>query len=248
MNALLLVLRTGMQWNVLNVSGICSSSSAHRRFSEWSARVVQHLNKMDFDFIWANDDHADTKMPWVNLEMWEEFMKPYQMMVAREIRKPWIFHSDGNLFPILDGLLTLGMNAIHPVQPSAMDIDTLKQKYGNRVCIVGNIDLDYTLTLGPPEGVDAEVIDLRTLVPMDTDAILDSLGKTGRLVIVDYAHRTCGAAAEIAAIVAEEGFDLLKKPIRRVTTPDVPIPFSPPLEKPLYPNRDSIAAIARSLM
>lgn len=98
------------------------------------------------------------------------------------------------------------------------------------------------------DGISAEVIDLRTLVPMDTDAILDSLGKTGRLVIVDYAHRTCGAAAEIAAIVAEEGFDLLQKPIRRVTTPDVPIPFSPPLEKPLYPNKDSIAAIARSLM
>ena len=98
------------------------------------------------------------------------------------------------------------------------------------------------------EGISAEVIDLRTLVPMDTASILASLGKTGRLVVVDYAHRTCGAAAEIAAIVAEEGFDLLRRPIRRVTTPDVQIPFSPPLEKPLYPNRDSIAAAARSLM
>ena len=54
----------------------------HRRFSEWSARVVEHLNKMDFDFIWANDDHADTKMPWVNMEMYEEFLKPYQKIVA----------------------------------------------------------------------------------------------------------------------------------------------------------------------
>ncbi len=98
------------------------------------------------------------------------------------------------------------------------------------------------------EGIAAEVIDLRTLVPLDTEAILNSVGKTGRLVIVDYAHRTCGAAAEIAAIVAEEGFHLLKKPIRRVTTPDVPIPFSPALERPLYPNKDSIAAAARSLM
>jgi acetoin:2,6-dichlorophenolindophenol oxidoreductase subunit beta len=98
------------------------------------------------------------------------------------------------------------------------------------------------------EGISAEVIDLRTLVPMDTDAILNSLGKTGRIVIVDYAHRTCSAAAEIAAIVAEEGFDLLKKPVRRVTTPDVQIPFSPPLETPLYPNRQTIAAAARGLM
>jgi acetoin:2,6-dichlorophenolindophenol oxidoreductase subunit beta len=98
------------------------------------------------------------------------------------------------------------------------------------------------------EGISAEVIDLRTLVPMDTDAILNSLGKTGRIVIVDYAHRTCGAAAEIAAIVAEDGFDLLKKQVRRVTTPDVQIPFSPPLETPLYPNRQTIVAAARGLM
>jgi len=131
----------------------------HRRFSEWSARVVQHLNKLDFDFIWANDDHADTKAPWINMEMWEEFFKPYQLLVANEIKKPWIFHSDGNLFPILDGLVTLGMNAIHPVQPSAMDINQLKAKYGQRVCIVGNIDLDYTLPRGTEAEVEAEVRD-----------------------------------------------------------------------------------------
>jgi uroporphyrinogen-III decarboxylase len=78
-------------------------------------------------------------------------------MVADAIGKPWVYHSDGNLFPVLDGLLRLGMDAIHPIQPSAMDIGTMKARYGSRVCIVGNIDLDYTLTLGPPEGVDREV-------------------------------------------------------------------------------------------
>jgi pyruvate dehydrogenase E1 component beta subunit len=98
------------------------------------------------------------------------------------------------------------------------------------------------------DGIAAEVIDLRTLLPLDTEAILGSLGKTGRLVVADYAHRTCGVAAEIAAIVAEEGFDLLKRPVKRVTTPDIPIPFSPPLEKPLYPSSASIAAAARQLI
>jgi pyruvate dehydrogenase E1 component beta subunit len=97
------------------------------------------------------------------------------------------------------------------------------------------------------DGISADVIDLRTLAPLDVDAILESLGKTGRIVIADYAHRTCSAAAEIAAIVAEEGFRLLKAPVRRVVTPDVPIPFSPPMEKPLYPSRQSIGAAARSL-
>jgi hypothetical protein len=129
----------------------------HRRFSEWSARVVQNLNKLDVDFIWSFDDHADTRAPWVNMEMYEEFIQPYQMIVTNEIRKPWIFHSDGNLLPILDGLMKLGMNGLHPIQPGAMDINKVKQKYGGQVCIIGNIDLDYTLTLGTPEEVAHEV-------------------------------------------------------------------------------------------
>lgn len=97
-------------------------------------------------------------------------------------------------------------------------------------------------------GVSAEVIDPRTLVPLDSRSILESVAKTGRLVIADPAHRTCGAAAEISAIVAEEAFDALRSPIIRVTTPDMQIPFSPSLEKQLYPARDTIAAAAlRSL-
>jgi hypothetical protein len=129
----------------------------HRRFSEWTVRVIENLNKLDFDFYWAFDDHADTKMPWVNMEMYEEFLYPYQKMVADAMKKPWVLHSDGNLFPILEGLLKLGMSAIHPIQPAAMDIGKMKAKYGSRVCLIGNIDLDYTLTLGTPEEVDREV-------------------------------------------------------------------------------------------
>ena len=97
-------------------------------------------------------------------------------------------------------------------------------------------------------GVAAEVIDVRTLVPLDRATILRSVAKTGRLVVVDYAHRTCGAAAEIAAIVAEEGFESLRRPIQRVTTPDVNIPFAPALEKPLYPSAARIAAAARRIL
>ncbi len=98
------------------------------------------------------------------------------------------------------------------------------------------------------QGVSVEVIDPRTLVPLDAEAILSSVGKTGRLVIVDPANRTAGAAAEIAALVAEQAFDSLRRPILRVTTPDVVIPFSPALEEPLYPSRESIAAAIRRLV
>jgi acetoin:2,6-dichlorophenolindophenol oxidoreductase subunit beta len=97
------------------------------------------------------------------------------------------------------------------------------------------------------EGVSVEVVDPRTLVPLDTDAIVRSVVKTGRLIVVDNANRTCNAAAEIAATVAEEAFDSLKKPIVRLSTPEVHIPFSPVLEKPLYPSPETIAAAVRCL-
>uniref|UniRef100_UPI0025F55139 transketolase C-terminal domain-containing protein n=1 Tax=uncultured Microbacterium sp. TaxID=191216 RepID=UPI0025F55139 len=95
------------------------------------------------------------------------------------------------------------------------------------------------------EGVSVEVIDPRTLVPLDRDAIFRSVAKTGRLVIAEPAHRTCGAAAEISALVSEEVFDALKAPIVRLTAPDMQIPFSPALEKQMYPNKDGIAAAVR---
>lgn len=97
------------------------------------------------------------------------------------------------------------------------------------------------------EGVSVEVIDPRTLVPFDTEAVIRSVSRTGRLVIADPAHRTCSAAAEISAIVAEEAFGSLRAPIVRVTTPDIQIPFSPALEKQLYPNRTKIEHAIRKV-
>jgi len=98
------------------------------------------------------------------------------------------------------------------------------------------------------EGVSVEVIDPRTLVPLDRDAILRSVAKTGRLVVAEPAHRTCGAAAEISALVAEEAFDSLRAKIVRVTAPDMQIPFSPSLEKQMYPTKDTIAAAVRQVL
>lgn len=98
------------------------------------------------------------------------------------------------------------------------------------------------------ENISVEVVDPRSLVPLDREAILESVKKTGRLVAVDVAHRTCSAASEIAAIVAEEAFWDLKGPVMRVTTPDNHLPFSSAMEKGLLPNKDKIVdAIRRTL-
>lgn len=98
------------------------------------------------------------------------------------------------------------------------------------------------------EGIDAEVIDLRTLRPLDTEIILTSIEKTGRLVVADTGWKTGGVCAEIGALVAEEGFDLLKAPIRRVACPDVPTPAGYTLENAFYVGAAEIFAAARELV
>lgn len=90
------------------------------------------------------------------------------------------------------------------------------------------------------EGVDAEVLDLRTAKPLDEAAIVESVRKTGRLAIVDGGWRTCGLAAEIAALSAERAFDRLRCPIRRITLPDAPAPASAALEREYYITSDRI--------
>jgi len=98
------------------------------------------------------------------------------------------------------------------------------------------------------EGIQVEVVDPRTVVPLDFATLLQSVEKTGRVVIADQCHKSCGIAAELAARIVEEGFDKLKAPIRRVTTPDVPIPFSPPLEEYVTPSESRIIEAIRFVL
>jgi pyruvate dehydrogenase E1 component beta subunit len=98
------------------------------------------------------------------------------------------------------------------------------------------------------EGIDAEVVDVRSLVPLDEAGILRSVAKTGRLVVVDEARERCSAASEIAAMVAERGFASLRAPVRRVAVPNVSMPYAPNAEMAVFPNAEKIAAAARGLM
>lgn len=97
------------------------------------------------------------------------------------------------------------------------------------------------------EGISVEVVDVRTVAPLDRQTILTSVAKTGRLVVVDPAPGTCSLASEVAATVAENVFDRLKAPVIRLTAPDIPVPFCPDLERLMYPTADTIAAAARKL-
>jgi acetoin:2,6-dichlorophenolindophenol oxidoreductase subunit beta len=96
------------------------------------------------------------------------------------------------------------------------------------------------------ERIEVEVVDPRTLVPFDLATILQSVEKTHRVVIADETHQSCGVGAEIAARIAESGFDKLKAPIRRVSTLDVPVPYSPPLEAHIGPSEERIIDAIRA--
>ncbi len=93
-----------------------------------------------------------------------------------------------------------------------------------------------------------EVLDLRSLVPLDEEAILRSVRKTSKVVIIDEANQMCAAGAQVASLIAQYAFEDLDGPVVRVATPDVPIPFSPPLEQAVLPQVDDVREACRELL
>ena len=98
------------------------------------------------------------------------------------------------------------------------------------------------------EGASVEVVDLRSLVPLDKETVLESVKKTSKALIVHEANITAGFGGEIAALIAQEAFEYLDAPVQRVASLDVPVPFSPPLEMAMLPSVDKIASAARQLL
>jgi pyruvate/2-oxoglutarate/acetoin dehydrogenase E1 component len=97
-------------------------------------------------------------------------------------------------------------------------------------------------------GEDIEILDLRTLAPLDRDAVLASARRTGKVLVAHEATQSCGVGAEVASLIAQDAFEDLDAPIRRLTTPDVPIPFSPTLERAVLPQLDDMKEACRELL
>jgi uroporphyrinogen decarboxylase len=123
-----------------------------RRYVDWQLVVTQHLVGMGFDFMWAFDDVAYKSGPFCSLPVFKRFLMPAFRRSAEAITVPWIFHSDGNITPLLEDLITLGMSGLHPIEPGPMDLAAVKAKYGRRLCIVGNVSVDL-LSSGSPDQV-----------------------------------------------------------------------------------------------
>ena len=119
--------------------------------------------------IWVGDDLGYTESLLVSPKHLREHLFPWYKKtgeLCRQVDKPFILHSDGRLYDVIDDLIDCGLNALHPIEPKAMDIAYVKKKWGNKLCLMGNIDLAYTLTLGTEQEVEEEVKQrLREIAP-----------------------------------------------------------------------------------
>jgi uroporphyrinogen-III decarboxylase len=129
-----------------------------RRYAAWTMRLGPRLAEIGFDVFWAFDDVAFNAGPMFAPRFFREVILPVQKEVARALPLPLITHSDGDMTSLLDDWLALGQQGIHPIQPDVMDIDGVKRRYGDRVCLVGNIAMDH-LVHNTPDEIAAEVRD-----------------------------------------------------------------------------------------
>jgi uroporphyrinogen-III decarboxylase len=129
------------------------------RYCDWIAVVAERACRLGFDAFASTDDMAFNTAPFFSLSVFRELVLPRYRNVAKRITLPWIIHSDGNILPFVDDLLSVGIAGLHPNEKGAMDIRAMKREYGDRLCLLGNVDLNL-LGMGSPEAVDREVREL----------------------------------------------------------------------------------------
>ena len=161
--------------------------------------------------------------------------------------------ADDNPVLFFEHMRLYNTRAAVPEEPFTVPLGSASvTRSGEDVTIVGiaymaKLALEVAETLAE-EDVDAEVVDPRSLSPLDSTTIVDSVRKTGRLVVVDESPPRCSIAADIAAMVSEQAFDALVAPVRRVTAPHSPVPLSPPLENAYVPDTERIIAAVRGVL
>jgi hypothetical protein len=126
------------------------------RYCDWIRVVAERVCKLGFDAFVSTDDMAFNTAPFFSPKVFQSLVLPRFRKVAEKITLPWITHSDGNMMPFMDGLVGLGIAGMHPNEKGAVDIVAVKRQYGDRICVLGNVDLNI-LGAGTPQDVEDEV-------------------------------------------------------------------------------------------
>jgi len=128
-------------------------------YTQWACGAVEELQNAGVDVVWFTDDIAFNTSLMFSPQFFKEIAMPRMKKVISKVKVPIIFHSDGNIVPVLEDLISLGINAVHPMDPCAVDIKDIKRDYGSKICLIGNIDLRKTLVTGTTKEVEEEVKD-----------------------------------------------------------------------------------------
>jgi uroporphyrinogen-III decarboxylase len=132
-------------------------------YTWWTGAVAGRVCQLGFDVFVSTDDLAFNVAPYFSPAVFHDLVMPYHRRVAEKITLPWIMHSDGNVLPLIEDILSLGIAGLHPIEKGAMDIGAFKRTYGHRVCVLGNVDLNI-LGMGSAEDVQHEVRELIRVV------------------------------------------------------------------------------------
>jgi pyruvate dehydrogenase E1 component beta subunit len=195
--------------------------------------------------------HSQNYAPWYASVPGLVVIAPYDSADAKGLLKAAIRSEDPVVF--LENELLYGQSFDVPEGKVVLPIGKARtMREGKDVTLVSySIGVGVALTAADvlaAEGIEAEVIDLRTLRPLDTAAVLASLKKTNRLVVVEEGWPTCSIASEIIALCMEQGFDDLDAPVLRVTNEDVPLPYAANLEKLALIKADDVVQAARAVL
>ncbi len=156
-------------WELMGFENFCMSTLNNMGFVQKVMEKIASIQLKIFEIMasfdvvgamWLVDDLAYSTAPMVSPDFYREHLFPWFIEYKQICEKrslPLIYHSDGCILDVIEDLMDCGINALHPIEPKAMDIFSLKEKHGNRLCLIGNIDLGETLTRGTPEGVEDEV-------------------------------------------------------------------------------------------
>jgi uroporphyrinogen decarboxylase len=151
----------------MGIEGFCIAVYENRclveavldRYCDWMMVVAERICQIGFDVFVSSDDLAFKTGPFLSPAMFRDLVMPRHQRVAEKISIPWILHSDGDVMPYLEDFLSLGITGLHPNEKGTMDIRTMKREYGDRICLLGNVDLNI-LGMGTQQDVEEEVRDL----------------------------------------------------------------------------------------
>jgi uroporphyrinogen decarboxylase len=169
-------------------------------YVRFAKRTVEVFCELGFDFIWCFDDFAFKTGPMFSPEVLREFVVPRLRPATDAMGLPWVFHSDGNLFPVMDDLLGLGMAGIHPIEPEAMSLAEAKRVLQGRACVLGNIDVNL-LAAGTPEQVRRAVHEAVEVGAPGGGYILTSGNCIPGYARIENVRALLDAAAEIRGLV-----------------------------------------------